>query len=62
MQMKHIDGLYLKRQDDFAWLSCGGRNFVGAGDMGNCGLLVTFDGHHAITNTIEAPRMLKKNT
>ncbi|MDR0578180.1 MAG: aminopeptidase P family N-terminal domain-containing protein [Candidatus Accumulibacter sp.] len=58
MRRKELDGIFLKRQDDFAWLSCGGRNYVGAGDLGNCGLLVTADGHHAITNTIEAPRML----
>ncbi len=58
LQREKLDGVFLKRQDDFAWLSCGGRNYVGAGDMGNCGLLVTMDGHYAITNNIEAPRML----
>lgn len=58
MQREKLDGVFLKRQDDFAWLSCGGRNYVGAGDLGNCGLLVTMDGHFAITNNIEAPRML----
>lgn len=58
MERENLDGVFLKRQDDFAWLSCGGRNYVGAGDMGNCGLLVTINGHHAITNNIEAPRML----
>ncbi len=57
MEEKGLDGVFLKRQDDFAWLSCGGRNYVGAGDMGNCGLLVTHDGYYAITNNIEAPRM-----
>ena len=35
MEEKGLDGVFLKRQDDFAWLSCGGRNYVGAGDMGN---------------------------
>jgi Xaa-Pro aminopeptidase len=58
MQQKKLDGVFLKRQDDFAWLSCGGRNYVGAGDLGNCGLLVTPDEQYAITSTIEARRML----
>lgn len=52
-----LDAIYLKRQDNFAWLTCGGINYVGLGEMGNCGLLVTKDGCHAVTNNIEAPRM-----
>ncbi len=57
MEQKNLSGLYLKRQDSFAWLTCGGINYVGLGEMGNCGLLVTRDGQYAITNNIEAPRM-----
>ena len=57
MAEKSLDALYLKRQDSFAWLTLGGINYVGLGDMGNCGLLVTQDALHAITNVIEAPRM-----
>jgi Xaa-Pro aminopeptidase len=52
-----LSGVYLKRQDNFAWLSCGGKNYVGLGEMGNCGLLVTPDAQFAITNNIEGPRM-----
>lgn len=58
MQTKNLDAVFLKRQDDFAWLSCGGRNYVGISDMGNCGLLVTADSHHAITSTVESQRMM----
>lgn len=54
---KQLDAIYLKRQDNFAWLTCGGINYVGLGEMGNCGLLVTKDACYAITNNIEAPRM-----
>jgi len=54
---KKIDAIYLKRQDNFAWLTCGGINYVGLGEMGNCGLLVTAEKLYAITNTIEAARM-----
>lgn len=50
-------GCYLKRQDNFSWLTCGGINYVAIGEMGNCGLLITRERLYAITNNIEAPRM-----
>lgn len=58
---KNLDAVYLKRQDNFAWLSCGGRNYVGCGDMGNCGLLVTREKTFAVSNNIERPRMIDEN-
>ena len=58
---RNLDGIFIKRQDDFAWLSCGGRNYVGVGDMGNCGLLVTADKCYAVSNNIERPRMIDEN-
>jgi Xaa-Pro aminopeptidase len=57
LQEKQLAGIFLKRQDNFAWLSCGGKNYVGLGEMGNCGLLVTGDAACAITNNIEKARM-----
>jgi Xaa-Pro aminopeptidase len=57
LQEKKLAAVYIKRQDNFAWLSCGGKNYVGLGEMGNCGLLVTADAACAITNNIEKPRM-----
>ena len=57
LETHHLDAIYLKRQDNFAWLSCGGKNYVGIGELGNCGLLVTKDACHAITNVIEEKRM-----
>ncbi len=57
LRKKDLSAVFLKRQDDYAWITCGGRNYVGAGDMGNCGMLITEDGFYAITNNIEAPRM-----
>ncbi len=57
MQEEKLDGIFLKRQDNFAWLTCGGRNYVGMGETGNCGLLVTVDKTYAITNDIESQRM-----
>lgn len=57
LQERQLSAVFLKRQDNFAWLTCGGINYVGLGEMGNCGLLVTRDGCYAVTNNIEAPRM-----
>lgn len=58
MEERALDAIYLKRQDNFAWMTCGGINYVGLGEMGNCGLLITRSGEtHAVTNRIEAPRM-----
>lgn len=57
LEREGLYAVYLKRQDNFAWLTCGGINYVAVGDMGNCGLLVTLDGLHAVTTNIEAPRM-----
>ncbi len=58
METLKLDGIYLKRQDDFAWLSCGGQNYLGWGEMGLCGLLVTSDQTFAVTNIIEKQRMI----
>lgn len=60
MKNDGYDAIYLKGQDNFAWLTCGGRNYVGMGATGNCGLLITPTELYAITNNIEAPRMIKE--
>jgi len=61
MESRNLDGLYLKRQDNFSWLTAGGSNRVGiATEMGACGLLVTGDSQFAVTNNIEAPRMIRE--
>ena len=57
MAEKELDAVWIKRQDDFAWLSCGGQSYIGWGELGNCGLLVTDKEVYAITNNIEYPRM-----
>ena len=60
MKKEKLDAVYLKRQDDFAWLTCGGQSYLGWGEMGNCGLLVLIDRMYAITNMIEYNRMLEE--
>lgn len=57
LEREKLYGIYIKRQDNFAWLTCGRINYVAIGDMGNCGLLVTREALYAITNNIEARRM-----
>ncbi|MFI3115181.1 MAG: peptidase M24 [Clostridia bacterium] len=57
MSEKNLDGVYLKRQDSFSWLTCGRTNYIGIGEMGLCGLLIKENELHAITNNIEANRM-----
>ena len=57
MEERSLDAVYLKRQDDFSWITAGGRNYVALGEMGNCGILVTSDKVYAVTNTVEAGRM-----
>lgn len=60
MEEKGLKGIYVKRQDNFGWLSCGRVSYLGPGEMGNCGLLVTMEGQYAVTNNIEAPRMAEE--
>ena len=57
MEAEKLDAIYLKRQDDFSWITAGGRNYVALGEMGNCGILVTSKEIYAVTNTVEARRM-----
>lgn len=58
MKREDLNAVYLKRQDNFAWLTCGGINYVSNGEVGNCGLLVTkAQSLHAITNVSEGYRM-----
>ena len=60
IEKEKLYAFYLKRQDNFSWLTCGGINYVAVGEMGNCGLLVTADKLYAITTNIEAPRMAEE--
>lgn len=61
LESEKLDAVYLKRQDNFSWLTAGGSNRVGiAGEMGNCGLLVTGSKTFAVTNNIESSRMIRE--
>lgn len=61
MTSEKLDAVYLKRQDNFSWLTAGGSNRVGiAGEMGICGLLIDSTREYAVTNSIEVTRMIKE--
>jgi len=59
LQERGLGALLLKRQANFSWLTGGGLNLVGiATEVGAVSLLVTGDAKYAVTNNIEAPRMI----
>ena len=56
-----LDGILIKRQSNFAWLTGGCRNLVGiATEMGVSSALVTRHGEHLLCNNIEAPRLIEE--
>ena len=59
LQERGLGALLLKRQANFSWLTGGGLSLVGiATEVGAVSLLVTGDAKYAVTNNIEAPRMI----
>ncbi|RPJ04330.1 MAG: M24 family metallopeptidase [Deltaproteobacteria bacterium] len=61
MEAKNLDGVLLKKQPNFSWLTAGGYNMVGiATEMGMTSLLITRTGRYLIANRIEAPRMMQE--
>ena len=58
MEKENLTACYLKRQDNFSWLTGGRINYLSIGELGNCGLLVTKDHVYGITNNIESQRMI----
>jgi Xaa-Pro aminopeptidase len=56
-----LDGVYLKKSSNFAWITGGRYNLVGlATETGVAGLLITADRDYVICSNIEAPRMEKE--
>ncbi|UCF96670.1 MAG: aminopeptidase P family N-terminal domain-containing protein [Spirochaetaceae bacterium] len=56
-----LNGIYLKRQSNFSWLTGGGSNVVGITvELGVAGLLITSDSEAVICSNIEAQRMEKE--
>lgn len=61
MEEQNLDGMLLKKQPNFSWLTAGGLNMVGiATEMGMTSVLVTRMGRFLIANKIEAARMMQE--
>ena len=59
LQGHNLNGLFLKRQANFSWLTGGGLNLVGiATEFGAASLLITGREKFVLCNNIEAPRMI----
>ena len=59
MAEKNLDGILLKKQANFSWLTAGGYNMVGiAAEMGVTALLITRQARYIIASKIEMQRML----
>lgn len=63
LQLKGLKALFLKRQANFSWMTCGGINLVGiTTEMGATSLLITENSKFVISNNIEAPRMIEEES
>ena len=61
LEEEKLDGIYLKKSANFAWLTAGGHNLVGvATEVGVAGLLITANKDYVVCSNIEAPRMEKE--
>ena len=55
----NLDGVYLKKRSNFAWITCGGDNrIVDHSELGWSGILITKKNASIITDNTEMPRMV----
>jgi Xaa-Pro aminopeptidase len=58
MDAQGIDGIYISKQEHFAWITAGGDNIVTRFvEGGVCAILITMEGRYFICNNIETQRM-----
>lgn len=61
IEEKRLDGILLNTTHNFAWFTCGGRNYVFTGTpQGVSSILLTKDKKYLISNNIESERMLQE--
>lgn len=59
MKEKNLDGIYISKQEHFAWVTAGGDNIVTRFvEDGICAIFITKDGQYFICNNIEMQRMI----
>jgi len=58
MRKKELDGIYISKQEHFAWITAGGDNIVTRFvEDGVCAIFITLEGRYFICNNIETQRM-----
>lgn len=58
MEKNHLDGVYISKQEHFAWITAGGDNIVTRFvEDGICAIFITKSGRYFICNNIETQRM-----
>ena len=58
MTTLQLDGILLRKQCNFSWITAGKLNLVGiATEMGSASVLLTPDKEYVVCNNIEAPRI-----
>jgi len=56
-----LDGILLRRTDNFAWATCGADSHINTADsIGIASLLITQKNHILVTNNIEATRLMQE--
>ncbi len=61
MESENLDGILLTRNDNFSWITGGGRGWVDRSSETSVGwILITRDGSHLLTNDIEAERLARE--
>jgi len=61
MYDNNLDAVVIGRQDNFAWLSAGGRNYVmAASDFGAAYAVITKDKKYLLANTMDGDRILNE--
>lgn len=59
LQEKGLDGVIIRRQPNFSWITAGGRGFIGLAGDAACGMiLVTAEEMILAANNIEGPRLM----
>jgi Xaa-Pro dipeptidase len=59
MQEKKLDGIYISKQEHFAWITAGGDSIVTRFvEDGICAIFITKEGKYFICNNIETQRMI----
>lgn len=61
LQARGLGGIYISKQEHFAWITAGGDNIVTRFvEDGVCAIFITMEGRYFICNNIETPRFINE--